>query len=382
VSVRKRQLKHGFVWQVQWYEGSRQRSRHFKLKADAIAWDSLMRENKRRGNGYLEPPANPLFEEFVTRFLSTRESLGIDEKTHRRQVGIVKNHFLPHIGHLKIAQVRHTTVNGLVADWLRQELAPRTIHQHLQFLSQVFNEAIYQDMLTKNPVDGVRRPRANPVKKRVLTETEAQRLLEACDETEKPFLHFALATGMRFNELAALEWCDVDFNKKNLYVRKSKTAAGIRDISINNSDIEVLREIRRQTTEKHGTSDLVFRSGGGHGVDYDNFTKRRFLPLVKRIGLTEVRFNDLRRTHATMLVLAGLDPMTITQRMGHSHISTTLQYYAAADEIRRREAANVSTKYTTLRRSLRNSTPVARLSPALGLRGVDGSLRRQRVPTR
>jgi len=341
-----------------------------------------MRENKRRGNGYLEPPANPLFEEFVTRFLSTRESLGIAEKTHRRQVGIVKNHFLPHIGHLKIAQVRHTTVNGLVADWLRQELAPRTIHQHLQFLSQVFNEAIYQDMLTKNPVDGVRRPRANPVKKRVITETEAQRLLEACDETEKPFVHLALATGMRFSELAALEWRDVDFIKKNIYVRGSKTAAGIRDISINDSDIDVLLEMRRRIGEKHGTNDLVFRSGDGHGVDYDNFTKRRFLPLVKRIGLAEVRFHDLRRTHATMLVLAGLDPMTITQRMGHSHISTTLQYYTAADEIRRLKAADVSTKYTTPRRNHRNSTPLTTLSPALGFRSVGGSLRRQKMPTR
>jgi integrase len=217
---------------------------------------------------------------------------------------------------------------------------------------------------------------------RVLTEAEAQRLLEACDETEKPFLHLALATGMRFNELAALEWRDVDFLKKNIYVRRSKTAAGIRDISINNSDIKVLTEMRRQTTEKHGISELIFRSREGNGVDYGNFTKRRFLPLVKRIGLAEVRFHDLRRTHATMLVLAGFDPMTITQRMGHSHISTTLQYYTAANEIRRREAADVSTKYTSPRRSPRNSTPLARLSPVLGLRGVDGSLRRQKVPTR
>jgi len=341
-----------------------------------------MKVNSSRGGGCLEPPANPLFEEFVTKFLSTRESLGIDDKTHRRQVGIVKNHFLPHIGHLKVAQIRHTTVEGLVALWLRQDLAPRTIHQHLQFLSQVFNETIYQDMLSKNPVDGVRRPRADPVKKRVLTETEAQQLLQACDETDKPLLHLALATGMRFSELATLEWRDVDFVKKNIYVRKSKTAAGIRDISINDSDIEVLLEMRRYTTEKYGTIDLVFRSRDGHGVDYDNFTKRRFLPLVKRIDLAEVRFHDLRRTHATMLVLAGLDPMTITQRMGHSHISTTLQYYAAADEIRRREAANVSTKYTTTRRSPRNSTPVATLSPALGVRGIDRSLQRQKVPTR
>ena len=344
MSLRKRKLKHGFVWQVQWYEKGKQHSKHFKLKVDADEWDAYTRLYSRRGGGSLLPSQDRRFADFVEQFQASR--VGLQKTTLRRQKGIIDNHFLPHLGDLKLTEVKYATVKDLVVTWSGQGLAPRTVRQHLQVLGQIFSEALHQDLVMKNPVDGVSGPRANPVKKRILIERESQLLLKSCDETYKPLIHTALATGMRFNELANLEWRDVDFTKMEIFVRKSKTAAGVRYISINKADIDILQAYRKRCPATQNPTDRVFISPKSRPVHYGNFTKRYFLPLLKQLGLDDVRFHDLRRTHATMLVLAGLDPTTITYRMGHSHISTTLQYYTAADKPKSREAAEVSNKYT------------------------------------
>ena len=345
MSVRRRKLKHGYVWQVQWYVNGKQHSKHFKLKVDADEWDSYTRLYSRRGGGSLLPSQDRRFADFVEQFQAGR--VGLQTTTLRRQKGIIDNHFLPHLGDLKLTEVKYATVKDLVMTWSGQGLAPRTVRQHLQVLGQIFSEAVNQELVLKNPVDGVRSPRANPVKKRILIVRESQSLLKSCNETYKPLIHTALATGMRFNELERLEWRDVDFTKMEIFVRKSKTAAGVRCISINKADINILQAHRKRCSATQNTNDRVFLSPEGRPVNYGNFTKRYFLPLLKQLGLDDVRFHDLRRTHATMLVLAGLDPITITYRMGHSHFSTTMQYYTAADELKKREAAAVSNKYTT-----------------------------------
>ena len=80
-------------------------------------------------------------------------------------------------------------------------------------------------------------------------------------------------------------------------------------------------------------------------LHYANFNRRVFRPACLAAGLQGVTFHTLRRTHATMLVDAGVNPKVIQQRIGHRSIQTTLGVYASATEQGRRSGAGVMSQY-------------------------------------
>ena len=345
MSVRKRQLKHGCVWQVQWRVGGKQYSRQFDRKGDADALEARIKLDRRRTGDAPPPPSDITFETFVRDFQATRR--GLRPASIRRQDGIINKHLLPRLGALRLPEVKHATIKALVAKWDDDGLAANTIRNHRQLLSQIFEDAYLQELIPRNPVDGIRVPRASQKEIRVLDEAESHRLLDACDDLYGPLIHTALATGMRFNELGNLKWSDVDFEDARVYVRESKTDKGVRDITVGPVDLEILRTHLESCRARFGEIDSVFVGINGKPVNYGNFTKRYFLPLLDQIGLSDVRFHDLRRTHATFLFMEGHDAVTITQRMGHRSIQTTMKYYAKANEMMKRAAAKSTYKYMT-----------------------------------
>jgi len=343
VSVRKRQLKHGCVWQVQWRVGGKQFSRQFDRKGDADALEAQIKLDRRRTGDALPPPSDITFETFVRDFQAMRR--GLRPASIMRQDGIIKKHLLPRLGALRLPEVKHATIKALVAQWDDDGLAANTIRNHRQLLSQIFKDAYLQELIPRNPVDGIRVPKANQKEIRVLNEAESHRLLDACDDLYGPLIHIALATGMRFNELRNMKWSDVDFEDARVYVRESKTDKGVRDITVEPVDLEILRTHQESCRAQFGEIDSVFVGIKGKPVNYGNFTKRYFLPLLDQIGLGDVRFHDLRRTHATFLFMEGHDAVTITQRMGHRSIQTTMKYYVKANEMMKRAAAKSTYKY-------------------------------------
>jgi integrase len=267
----------------------------------------------------------------------------------RRQDGIINKHLVPALGALRLHEVKHATIKTLVAQWDDAGLAANTIRNHRQLLSQIFKDAYLQELIPRNPVDGIRIPKAAAKEMRVLDEEEQRRLLDACDDHFRPLIHTALYTGMRFNELRALKWSDVDFDGARIFVRESKTATGVRDIFVERQDIRVLRDHQAACRDRFGATESVFLGIKGKPLNYGNFTKRYFLPLLGNIGLGDVRFHDLRKTHATFLFMNGCDAVTITQRMGHRSIQTTMKYYGKANEKMKRAAATFSSKHSTNR---------------------------------
>lgn len=345
MSVRKRRLKNGYVWQVQWRVGGKQYSRQFDRKNDADALEAQIKLDRRRTGNTPPPPSHITFETFVREFQGMRRDLR--PTTIRRQDGIIGKHLVPALGTLRLSDIKHATIKALVARWDDAGLAANTIRNHRQLLSQVFKDAYLQELIPRNPVDGIKVPKAPHKEMRVLDESERNRLLDACDDHFGPLIHVALATGMRFNELRALKWSDVDFHDARIFVRESKTAKGVRDITVEPIDIEVLRAYQASCRDRFGETESVFLGIKGKPINYGNFTKRYFLPLLDQIGLGDVRFHDLRKTHATFLFMNGLDAVTITQRMGHRSIQTTMKYYGKANEIMKRAAAIFSSKHST-----------------------------------
>ena len=160
----------------------------------------------------------------------------------------------------------------------------------------------------------------------------------------------ALATGMRRGELCGVAWGAVDFNAATVRVERSleKTAAGLRfkspktrcgyrTISLPASAVELLEGHRHQQIEQRlmlglgrlGPDDLVFALPDGSPYPPDKLS-RDWGNAVRALRLPRIMFHSLRHSHASALIAAGLDIVTVSRRLGHGSPAITLGVYAHA----------------------------------------------------
>ena len=160
-----------------------------------------------------------------------------------------------------------------------------------------------------------------------------------------PIASLALATGMRRGELLALQWSDIDLDGANLQVERSieetrsglrvkppKTKRGRRNIDLPAEAVAMLRVHRKKQIElrlalgQGGQPTLVFSAVEGGLMSPDNFS-RDWVRLCRAKKLPRVSFHALRHTHASVLIQAGVDILTISRRLGHYKPSVTLDTY-------------------------------------------------------
>ncbi|MGM0603902.1 MAG: site-specific integrase, partial [Bacillota bacterium] len=155
-----------------------------------------------------------------------------------------------------------------------------------------------------------------------------------------------LYTGLRRGELLALKWKDIDLYNLRLHVRRStevirsdsenesrieynepKTETSIRTVDFDNDTAAVLANYKNYMEKFSSSEDLVFRLDNKEPMHPDYVT-RRFRRKADKIGLEKVRFHDLRHTHATWLLQAGVNPKIVQERLGHHDVSITLKIYS------------------------------------------------------
>jgi integrase len=158
----------------------------------------------------------------------------------------------------------------------------------------------------------------------------------------------AVHTGLRQGELLGLKWDDIDLEAGALQVRRAlttarggprlaapKTKGSRRRVSLTGAAAEALKgHLERQLEEidQAGSlwqeNGLVFVSETGAPLDRRDLTSRRFKPLLKRAGLPQIRFHDLRHTCATLLLTKNVNPKIVSEMLGHASIAITLDTYS------------------------------------------------------
>jgi integrase len=156
-------------------------------------------------------------------------------------------------------------------------------------------------------------------------------------------------TGMRRGEAIGLRWVDVDLENRRLSVRRAlipinrevivsepKTVKGRRVVALDPATIEVLkaqsaRQLSEQDDWDEGWTDsgLVFTAENGAALDPESVS-RYWRQAVKKSMLPRIRLHDLRHTHATLALQAGIHPKVVSERLGHANISITLDTYSHA----------------------------------------------------
>ncbi len=190
-----------------------------------------------------------------------------------------------------------------------------TVNRELACLKHLFTKAMEWKYTAENPVKKVKLFKEPPGRIRYLEKQEIHRLIKECSPYVRPIVTIALNTGMRLSELLNLKWNNIDLKEKTIIVIDSKSNES-RVIPVNSTTLSVLKTIETNNA-------FVFTKKNGE--PYKNI-RNGFKNAVKRAGIEDFRFHDLRHTFASHLAMSGWNLKTIQQLLGHKTIAMTVRY--------------------------------------------------------
>jgi integrase len=291
---------------------------------------------------------------YMTRWLEDTAKLTIRETTYASYEIIIRLHITPEIGHLRLNKLTPAHLQQLYARKL-EELSPRTVQIIHAILHRALKQAHRWDMVQQNVATAVDRPQAQKKEMQFLTPEQVEQFWQVAEQDRLYALYvLAATTGMRQGELLGLQWPDIDLAQATLSVKRSlinisgtpttgepKSAAGRRAITLPELAVQALRDHRKRMLAEGLTASLwVFCDTQGGPIQKRNLVRRSFKPLLKKAGLPDIRFHDLRHTAATLLLAKGVHPKVVQERLGHSSVNLTLDTYSHLMPALQRDAAD------------------------------------------
>jgi integrase len=281
-------------------------------------------------------------------------------RTWARYSEYVHLHVVPTLGNRTLEGLTPKDIQTLYSQKIRQGLSPRSVLHLHRVIHRALAHAHRWGLVDANQADLVEPPRPEQREMKALSPSETRRVLDAASGDRFEALYvMALTTGMRQGELLGLRWRDVDLGSRSVRVTGSlqyipgrglrisspKTARSRRNVLISELAAAALSEHqRRQKLERAASTywednDLVFSNRRGRPIYATNLLDRSFSQLLKRAGVPRVRFHDLRHTAATLLLGQGVHPKVVSELLGHTNTSITLDLYSHATPTMQREAA-------------------------------------------
>ena len=218
-------------------------------------------------------------------------------------------------------------------------VSPATVNREVACLKCMFNKAIEWGKVEENPAKKVKLFRENNQRLCFLEEEEIKKLLDNCSGHLKSIVAVALNTGMRRAEILNLKWHDVDFQRKIIYLLETKNNQR-REIPMNHIAEDVLIGVC-----KHPSSPYIFCNKDGKPF-YN--VRKSFFTALKKAGIINFRFHDLRHTFASHLVMAGVDLNTVRELMGHKSLEMTLRYSHLSPDHKRRAVEVLGNRMDTI----------------------------------
>ncbi len=268
---------------------------------------------------------------------------------------VVQWYVVPRLGAVRLTDLNGLLLKSLYADLIRcgsrrngRPLSASTVGVVHRVLRKALNDAVLCGLLGRSPLLGVKPPRRDASEMRSWNADEARRFVAAVEHDRLFALWVVLiSTGMRRGELDGLRWTDVDLDRSAIAVRRSrvsvayrvhesepKTRSSRRVVSIDERVVAVLRSHRRQQLEERlargpGWNDTgyVFTSEDGSPLHPERITVM-FGRAVDSAELSPIRLHDLRHTSASLMLSAGVHPKVVSERIGHSSVSITLDLYS------------------------------------------------------
>lgn len=303
--------------------------------------------------------------EWLTAWLDLCSRRGLRASTVASYETMLNLHLGDALAATQLRSVKGSDLNELYGHLLRDGrrngrggLSPRTVRYLHTILNKAFADAVRAGHLLVNPGTAADPPSSRSTRAPVFpvwSPAELARFLaSAKQDVHYVAFHLAAATGLRRGELLGLRWCDIDVDGGQLHVVQAvvevahearlslpKTDRSRRVVALDATTCGLLAERRGRRTEGAAGIDehaLVFSTDDGkpiHPALFSYYFQRR----VRLSGVRRIRLHDLRHTHATHALRAGVHPKVVSERLGHSTVMITLDTYSHVLPSMQREAA-------------------------------------------
>lgn len=326
-----------------WYVKTRYRTWNNEVKSKTKRGFATKREAGEWERHFLETVAmtpDMLFRNFADIYLRDRETR-LRASTVSTKKNIIEDHLIPYFGSIPLNQIDTVKVMKWQNEMLQKTYGTKEEHYSPVFLKTVHNQlsamlnhAVKYYRLPSNPARAVGNMGTDRgAEMSFWTLEEYRKFADAVMDDPVAFYAFETLywTGIRFGELMALNWGDIDLERGVLsvtktchkekgveYVTDPKTRKSRRRVPMPEFLTEELKEYRAQSIN-HEPGDRVFlfsRAYLHHKMD----------AVSKRAGVKKIRIHDIRHSHVSLLINNGYSPLAIAERMGHETIYVTLHY--------------------------------------------------------
>jgi integrase len=270
---------------------------------------------KQLGDGYK-------FKDLMAKYMAEYSAVNKAASSHKRDKSIAKQ-LLKVFSELYLVDITPAMVSDYKVQRRADGVSPRTINYELTVMSHAFNIATCEwELASDNPVKKVRKEKVNNTIERWLLFDEEERLLKASPKWLQDIIIFAISTGLRQSEILDLKWAQVDFNRRTITISEQKNHC-IDTLPLNKTVMDLLRE---KLTLKEDAVEHVFYSKLLRPIKFRNLI-RAYKNTIKKAGIDDLRFHDLRHTFATRLVQGGVGIYEV-QKLGRWKSITMVQRYA------------------------------------------------------
>lgn len=335
-SYEKREQEHNGKKVTKWkvtvtIKGFPRSSRVFERRHDAVRWaEKTEYEFKNIRVWGAAHHANKTMAEAIDRYVT---NLRMVNPARMKEVGPIMDWWKGQLGHFKLCDVSKDQLyrcrDQLKASHVKAnpklgKLSNARVNRYMAALERLFNVACAEwDWIAKSPVGGIEKLPEPTGRTRFLTEDERDKLLEAVQKSENRQLYtivlLAITTGARRGELERIQLKHVDVANQKILVPITKTKKP-----------RILRLVEPALSQviaamgKRAPDDFLFASS--IKPNQPNFFRRSWNTAVKRAGLKDFKFHDLRHTAASYLAQHGAGLHQISEILGHSSYHVTKRY--------------------------------------------------------
>lgn len=303
------------------------------------------------------PDENITITQYMEYFFDNYVITNTAPRTQRYYADIIKLYILPQLGELKLCNLKPSHLQSYYSYLITPtqsngaNLSKSTANKHHKVICKALNEAMKWGIIHRNVTHSVNPPKPEKKEFSIPTPIQVNSILEICKDKYLPAympIYLSATHGLRMGEVCGLQESDIDLKEKFIYVRNNyqriqgkmtltslKTSSSKRKVVILNESISILQKYVLQIKKYKLLCGPLWNENNffckwandGRPVTND-YVGRAFRKALKELGITGIRFHDLRHFHATELLKRGYNPKIVAERLGHSTVEMTLNIYS------------------------------------------------------
>lgn len=300
--------------------------------------------------------------QYAERVFMPAKTVTISENSRSSFQGNLDRWIYPALGDLRMPDITAANISALLLAMQTKGKAHATVIKTYTVLNSLFKMAYLTDVIPKNPMDKVERPKQRKDEVHA-TEPEAYTIEEvqhifACLEKEplkwQALIRLLIDTGVRRGECCGLQWKDIDFKentitiagnlcytaRKGVYLDVPKNGK-TRTIDVDPEVLDLLQQLHVQRAEQGIISPYVFTKNNSSEPMHPQSPTRYLKKFSEQYGIDDLHPHKLRHTFASIAITNGADVASVSEKLGHSDKAVTLRMYTHADAESMKRASQI-----------------------------------------